>query len=543
MQFQRETGTTDTDGHVYSESADIPAKGQTILMAEGTAGPGKPKQFEKAMRRTRIIAAVCLFAAGGLIAGAAVGSRGPAERYGGGNANGVSIPESENLLSATPKRQVGPSVGGESTAAAPVTENPLAEGPVAEDPQNAMVSEDQIALATPAPVLEPPKEVTRVLSVGKGDTLMGMLTSAGIDRRIAYDAIEALSKVFSPRKLRPGHELYVTMMPDEGDEGAEPSDVGAGIEAMQLVSLRLPETPIREVQVSRLDDGGYEAEALEKETEKAATFATGRITSSLYEAALDAGVPASVLADLIQVFSYDIDFQREVQEGDQFALLYDLVTADGEIVDTGAIQVAEMTVRGKLHRYYRFKDEHGFWDYFDEQGRSVRKALLRTPVDGARLTSGFGKRRHPILGYTKMHRGVDFAAPTGTPIYAAGDGTVEVAGRNGGYGNYIRIRHNGTYKTAYAHLSRIKVKNGSHVRQGQIIGLVGSTGRSTGPHLHYEVLQNNKQTNPLSVKLPTGKVLAGKELVAFKKRRAELDAQYAKLENAYSNVATAAGDQ
>ncbi len=493
------------------------------------------------MRRTRIIAAVCLFAAGGLITGAAVGSRGPADEYGTAGLDSSRNPQSEDLLATAPTLQSGPSE----------TQQPAADASAATDTDaqtaaigaSDMPSEDIIALANPARELEPPKEVTRILAVGKGDTLMGMLTGAGIDRRVAHNAITALSKVFSPKKLRPGHELYVTLLPESAGDASATSDVAAGVDAMQLVSLRLPATPIRDVQVSRLDDGGYEAEATEKQTVKEPTFASGRIQTSLYEAALGAGVPASVLADLIQVFSYDIDFQREVQKGDQFALLYNLVTAEGAIVDTGAIQVAEMTVRGKLHRYYRFKDEHGFWDYFDEKGRSVRKALLRTPVDGARLTSGFGKRRHPVLGYTKMHRGVDFGAPSGTPIYAAGDGTVETAGRNGGYGNYIRIRHNGTYKTAYAHLSRIKVKQGSRVRQGQIIGLVGSTGRSTGPHLHYEVLQNNKQTNPLSVKLPTGKTLTGKDLVAFNKRRAELDTQYAKLENSSSDVATAAGDQ
>lgn len=512
---------------MYSETADEPANGQVNPMREGqvlpsdeTATPSKTKQLEKTMRRTRLIAAACLIASGGLITGAAVGSRGPADQYG-AKSSAVDT-GSEELLSGAPVLQ---------TDAAGL------------ETQTAAIRADDIDLVEPAPVVEPPKEITRVLAVGKGDTLMGMLTNAGIDRRIAHDAIAALSTVFSPRKLRPGHELHVTMMPEVEQSEANTSGVAAGIEAMQLVSLRLPETPIRDVQVSRLDDGGYEAETLEKPTEMAPTVASGHIQTSLYEAALDAGVPAPVLADLIQIFSYDIDFQREVQEGDQFALLYDLVTAEGAVVDTGAIQVAEMTVRGKLHRYYRFKDEHGFWDYFDEKGQSVRKALLRTPIDGARLTSGFGKRKHPILGYTKMHRGVDFAAPTGTPIYAAGDGTIEVAGRNGGYGNYIRIRHNGTYKTAYAHLSRIKVKKGSRVRQGQVIGMVGSTGRSTGPHLHYEVHQNSKQTNPLSVKLPTGKKLTGNQLAAFNKRRAELDSQYAKLETTSSDLATAAGEQ
>ncbi|MBO6838055.1 MAG: M23 family metallopeptidase, partial [Alphaproteobacteria bacterium] len=180
----------------------------------------------------------------------------------------------------------------------------------------------------------------------------------------------------------------------------------------------------------------------------------------------------------------------------------------------------------------QFQDDDGRIDYYDAKGQSVRRALLRTPVEGARISSGFGKRKHPILGYTKMHKGLDFAAPSGTPIYAAGDGVVEAAGWNGGYGRYIRIRHNGTYSTAYAHLSRIdsRIKPGARVDQRQIIGYVGTSGRSTGPHLHYEVHVNGRQTNPLGVKLPTGKTLAGAELARFERVRAEIEQQYAAIE-------------
>ena len=393
--------------------------------------------------------------------------------------------------------------------------------PAFDDPDpsafEATIEETAKALALPPPPPEP-QETVRVLTVGKGDTLMAMLTDEGIERRAAHQAITAMSEVFSPRKLKPGQELHVTLLPQQTDSKQGGND---------LLSLHFPESAVRDVRVAKLTDGGYSAEAVDKPTVTRPAFAGGTITTSLYEAALAGGMPPKVLAQMIQVFSFDIDFQREVRQGDRFAILYDSVLVEDQIVGNGAIQVAEMTVRGKLRRYYRFKDEHGFWDYFDEKGRSVRKALLRTPIDGARISSGYGKRKHPILGYTKMHKGTDFAAPTGTPIYAAGDGTVEAAGRNGAYGKYIRIRHNSTYKTAYAHLSRIKVSKGKRVRQGQVIGLVGSTGRSTGPHLHYEVHLNGKQTNPLSVKLPTGKTLTGKQLTAFKKRRAELDARYA----------------
>ena len=186
---------------------------------------------------------------------------------------------------------------------------------------------------------------------------------------------------------------------------------------------------------------------------------------------------------------------------------------------------------GKEFRLYRHETSDGEVDYFDAKGRSSRKALIMTPIDGARISSGFGRRKHPILGYTKMHRGTDFAAPSGTPVYAAGNGVVEKAGRNGGYGQYIRIRHNGTYKTAYAHLSGYArgITSGARVKQGEVIGYVGTTGRSTGPHLHYEVLLENKQINPKKLNLPSGRTLTGKELARFNAARGALENRYATL--------------
>ena len=198
-------------------------------------------------------------------------------------------------------------------------------------------------------------------------------------------------------------------------------------------------------------------------------------------------------------------------------------------VRTGDVIYASMTLSGKTKAYYRYTPKSGITDYFDEQGRSVRKTLMRTPVDGARLSSGFGARRHPVLGYTKMHKGVDFAAPRGTPIMAAGDGVVERANRYGGYGNYLRIRHNSELKTAYAHIHRFAkgVSAGSRVKQGQIVAYVGSTGRSTGPHLHYEVLQNMKQVNPLSIKVAAGEILKGSELKRLAAARSTIDQRVA----------------
>ena len=170
--------------------------------------------------------------------------------------------------------------------------------------------------------------------------------------------------------------------------------------------------------------------------------------------------------------------------------------------------------------YFKFLTDDGFIDYFNRQGKNVKKSILKTPLDGARISSSFGMRKHPILGFNKMHKGVDFAAPIGTPVYAGGNGIIEMVGVNGGYGKYIRIRHNNEYKTAYAHLSSYKkgISKGVRVNQGEVIGYVGSTGRSTGPHLHYEIIYQNKQINPLKLKLPSGKILTGDELVRFEKK-------------------------
>ena len=263
---------------------------------------------------------------------------------------------------------------------------------------------------------------------------------------------------------------------------------------------------------------GFHARIIEHPLSHTDAYKAGQITSSLYEAALEADLPLDVLMRLIRIFSFDVDFQREVQPGDHFAVLYQDVRNETSLkVRNGEIVWASMTLSGTKLEYAQFLQKNGFLEYFDRKGRSVKKTLMRTPIDGARLSSRYGKRRHPILGYTKMHRGVDFAAPKGVPIMAAGNGVIETIGHNGAYGKYIRIRHNSAYKTAYAHLARYKrgLKKGSRVRQGSIIGYVGSTGRSTGPHLHYEVIKNGRQTNPMSVRLPAGDKLKGNELNRF----------------------------
>ena len=360
----------------------------------------------------------------------------------------------------------------------------------------------------------------KTVTVSQGDTLMALLTSAGAPREQAHAAVQAMRDVFSPRALRPGQEITLTMKP------------ALGLAKPDLLGLSVNETVVRDVIVARQADGAFSAEAIERPLVTRVVRAEGRIDSSLYDAAVGAGVPLSALSRLITVFSFDVDFQRDVQPGDRFAALFEVKeTEDGRVVEAGDILIGEMVVGGKPLRVYRYIDKDGQIDWFDGTGKSVRKALLTTPIEGARISSGFGMRRHPILGYSKMHKGLDFAAPTGTPIFAAGDGVVEKASRFGAYGNYVRIRHNGSFSTAYAHMSRFGkgMKSGVRVRQGQIIGYVGTTGRSTGPHLHYEVIKNGEQVNPRGITLPTGRQLEGRELVAFQSEVNALETRFASL--------------
>jgi murein DD-endopeptidase MepM/ murein hydrolase activator NlpD len=366
----------------------------------------------------------------------------------------------------------------------------------------------------------------RLVEVSRGDTLMGILTNNGVERGRAYEAIARLGDVFDVRRLQIGQAITLTFQPQPtSDEPTADND--------HFVGLSLRPDAERDISVifdASLGDGSFVASEEKRALTAQDGYAEATISSSLYVAAVDAGMPVGVLMDMIRVFSFDVDFQRDIQEGDGFQVMYEEMKDEfGVQVRTGDVVYASMTLSGKTKTYYRYTPKSGVTDYFDENGRSVRKTLMRTPVDGARLSSGFGKRRHPVLGYTKMHKGVDFAAPRGTPIMAAGDGVVERANQFGGYGNYLRIRHNSELKTAYAHIHRFAkgVSAGSRVKQGQIVAYVGSTGRSTGPHLHYEVLHNMKQVNPLSVKLPAGETLKGKELKLLAAARAEIDQRIA----------------
>ncbi len=388
---------------------------------------------------------------------------------------------------------------------------------------------------------QPPVPITRIVVVESGDNLMGLLLRAGAERTVAYAAIQSLKGNYNPRRdLSVGDEFQVTFsLGDSGDTANES-------EGYVLSGLTIPVSYDKEIDVSRGDEGRFVAREIERPLERETVQVSGTIDTSLSVAASDAGLPSRVLAELIRIYSFDVDFQRDIWQGDRFELMYDQFRDEnGDIVHQGDIHYAKLTLRSTEIQLYRYTTSKGNQDYFNAKGESVRKTLMRTPIDGARLSSRFGKRKHPILGFTRMHTGTDFAAPRGTPIYAAGNGTVIRAGLNGSYGKYIRIRHNGTYQTAYAHMSRLakRSRRGARVKQGQIIGYVGTTGRSTGTHLHYEVLRNGRPINPRSVRIPSGEKLKGGELKKFIVMRDTRDVQFARLRDAAVRLAeNQAGD-
>ena len=253
------------------------------------------------------------------------------------------------------------------------------------------------------------------------------------------------------------------------------------------------------------------------------------INSSLYEDGIKNGLPINILTNAIRLYSFDIDFQRDIQKNTEFEISYEiLINKETNERNYGEIHFINMIIQNKNLEYFMFKTEEGFVDYFNREGKNVKKSLLKTPIDGARLSSKFGMRKHPILGYNKLHKGVDFAAEKGTPVFAGGNGIIEYIGYNGGYGKYIRIRHNNDYKTAYAHLSSFNknFSKGKRVNQGEVIAYVGSTGKSTGPHLHYEIIFQNKQINPMKMKLPSGKILKNDELKRYQKNLKEIYAKH-----------------
>jgi murein DD-endopeptidase MepM/ murein hydrolase activator NlpD len=367
----------------------------------------------------------------------------------------------------------------------------------------------------------------RIHVVKKGDSVSTILRDQGA----SPEEIKAITYTLGARGrdggLKEGQKLRILMAPSAPGQRLQPYRVivanDSTIEAVAALS-DLGKYVAVDVQSMNTVADAPAAESDDDEDD-----GTGvRLYQSIYETALRNKVPATVIEDMIKIYSYDVDFQRKVQPGDSFDVFFAGEDEGATITEKTEVLFASLTVGGETKKYYRFQTpDDSIVDYYDESGKSAKKFLVRKPVNNAIMRSGFGSRRHPILGYVKMHTGVDWATPYGTPIFASGNGVVEVAGWEGGYGKFVKIKHNNGYETAYGHMSAFAkgLEPGKRVRQGQVIGFVGSTGASTGAHVHYEILVNGRFVDPMRVKLPRGRSLEGPMMAGFEKERDRLDTQ------------------
>ena len=349
-----------------------------------------------------------------------------------------------------------------------------------------------------------------------GETLESAVGRAGVDRDEARAAVEILGGAMDTVHIKAGMAFDAAVARPRGERGPA-----------RLIGLSLRSGPSTAITLSRTFDGALRLREVDEAVHDETTVAAGEVEGSVYESAARMGATSAITAQVIKLFAHKLDFERDIQPGDDFKLVFDRkVTESGRTIEAGDLEFAE------LHgvRFYRFERADGDVSYFDELGKNIKGFLLRTPVDGARITSTFGMRRHPVLGYTRAHQGVDFGAGMGAPILAAGDGVVLEARRWGGYGNWLRIRHGDGWDTGYGHISRYApgIRPGMHVRQGQVVAYVGASGLATGPHLHYEVWLNGARVNPIGAKVPQGTVLAGAELAAFRNQVAKIDGLIAK---------------
>lgn len=397
------------------------------------------------------------------------------------------------------------------------------------EPKSEEIAIPQIKPVAPEPKVNYPWNEDITVKVKSGDTVAGILQSKNIGINDTNSIVHALSKHYKIRNLRVGQKI----------------DLGlkhVSKEVAKLNKLEIKTGKLSRVEVAPKGDK-FASSKINVKTNKQIAHAGGTVNSSFYVAGRDAGIPAPVIMEMMKAYSYDVDFQRDVKTGQKIDVLFEQLVSkeNGDVVGSNGLKYAALTLKhGKKVEIYKYTDRKGKTGYYKSNGESVRKALLRNPVH-ARISSGFGMRMHPILGYSKMHTGIDFAAKSGTPIHAAGDGVIDFSGRKGGYGNYIRIKHNGKYKTAYAHMRAFAkgIRKGKLVKQGQVIGYVGTTGRSTGAHLHYEIIKNGKKINPSGVKFRTGRILKGKELANFKKEKGRLKNQLASLPRIREQVAQA----
>ena len=348
--------------------------------------------------------------------------------------------------------------------------------------------------------------------VKEGDNYESIINNITIptdEKKIFFENIKKNKKI---KILRPNQKIFFKV-----DKKNTPKIIEFNIEISKKKEI---------YYVRDFTSNQFSSKILEKKLNKTLVYKESKITNSLYQTALDLNIKPNVIIEFARLYGFQVDFQRDIWKDDSFQIIYEEFLNDKmEIIETGNIIFANLNLQNEDLKLYRHEFETNKIDYFDENGKSMRKTLMKTPINGARLSSSFGKRKHPILGFTKMHTGTDFAAPTGTPILASGDGIVVRAQWCGGGGNCVKIRHNRVYQTVYAHMSKFGrgIKKGTKVKQGQIIGYVGSTGLSTGPHLHYEVIENGKKINSQKLKLPSGKILRGKQRKIFEVSKIKID--------------------
>ena len=352
----------------------------------------------------------------------------------------------------------------------------------------------------------------------EGDNFARVLKQANLEDGEIDGVINIISKKIDLRKLKIG-TLIETYTKSIGDK--------------KIINeiIIYPDSE-KKIYVQKIDDKFVVGEDKKKLFQKLKLHEV-EINNSIYESLKNLNTPDEVIMEFVQLYSFDIDFQRDIRKGNKIKIFFDIYTdSQNKFIKSGTIYFSEIILNDEAYELYRFESESdGFVEYFSSEGKSATKALMKTPINGARLSSGFGMRKHPILGYNKKHQGVDFAAPAGTPIMAAGTGYIEFIGNNGGAGKYIRIKHLNGYKTSYSHLSKYAsgIKKNIKVRQGQIIGFVGNTGLSTGPHLHYEVIFNGKRINPMKMKLPSGKRLKNKNLKIFLAEKDRINTELSQL--------------
>ncbi len=343
----------------------------------------------------------------------------------------------------------------------------------------------------------------------EGETFDSILNQYLIDKNEIRNLKGKLSEQINLNNLNTNQKIYLTI--DQSNN--------------KVKSFILQISNKEKILLSKNNENDFKQEVILTKLDKKILYKENIILQSLFKSATDKRVPANTVIELARIYGFQIDFQRDIRKKDRFQIMYEIFVDDnGKTIETGNILFANLILSGEDNSLYYF-DGEGSVGHYDKNGKSVKKALMKTPINGARLSSPFGMRKHPIDGFNKMHRGTDFAAPMGTPIMASGSGTIKKAGWCGGGGNCIVIKHNSTYETVYAHMSKFAkgIKRGIRVKQGQTIGYVGSTGKSTGPHLHYEVIVNGKKVNSQKLKLPSGKILKGKERVIFETKKIKLD--------------------